>query len=467
LIVDPSDPNRLWLRATYGLLTSADRGCKWHYICEAAPGYYGTEDPMLGVVADGALIGGLFRGLTTTRDHGCNWSLAGPMEGAYVVDLAVQPSDASRALAMASSGSADGSFTNQIYKSTDSALHWTQLGQDLDRELLLLTLDAAPSLPSRIYVTAIRTSTGDGGAGVREGVLVRSDNEGISWTTRPILGSTSGFEPWLSAVHPGDPNKLYVRLRGPDSGPEGLIENRVVYSADSGETWQQIFEARADILGFALSPDGSRVLLGLGDSREPSRARPVDGAVLGIYSASAQDHQFTRTRSGQIGCLTWSADGLYFCGAEYSIDGGRGFELGLSTDEGLTSKPVMHLAGIEGMLECPSDASTSAVCDESEWTPLCKDLGRCEFDSGSYIPYTPGETCSTGSGGTGAGADGGYGGSPGSGGVSDAGVSGGNAADAGLSVRGGCGVAARPLGGLAAGFLLALFALRARPRLRR
>src|SRR5262245_47937347 len=67
LLLDPSDANRLWLRATYGVLTSADRGCTWHRICEAAPGYSGTEDPMFGVTADGAVIGAMFRGLSTTR----------------------------------------------------------------------------------------------------------------------------------------------------------------------------------------------------------------------------------------------------------------------------------------------------------------------------------------------------------------------------------------------------------------
>jgi hypothetical protein len=32
VIQDPLDGNRLWLRATYGLITSVDKGRTWHWI---------------------------------------------------------------------------------------------------------------------------------------------------------------------------------------------------------------------------------------------------------------------------------------------------------------------------------------------------------------------------------------------------------------------------------------------------
>jgi photosystem II stability/assembly factor-like uncharacterized protein len=465
LVLDPSDPNRLWLRATYGLLTSDDRGCTWHRICETAPNYLGTEDPMFGVLANGTVIGGTFRGTTTTRDHGCNWSAAGPMEDQFVADLAVQPTDSRRAVAMVSSGLGDGGFSNQIYRTTDSAASWAKLGSALDSSLLLLTLDAAPSAPNKIYVTAIRFTEKDGGSLATEGFLLRTDDDGATWSERAITESVGGFEPWLSAVHPTDPNKIYVRLRGPDTGPD-LVENRVVYSSDGGDTWQQIFRARADILGFALSPDGSRVLLGLGDSRSLGMTRPVDPGVLGIYAAGAQNHQFVRTRSGHIGCLTWSPDGVYFCATEYPIDMSPGFELGLTTDEGVTARQVMHRASIEGMLECPASSATAQVCLADEWLPICKDLGRCDFETGEYVAYPVGETCA-GSGGSGAvSGTGGACGTVGSGGA-DAGVLGSNQGTESLNISGGCGTASGPASGIAALGLLSLSALGAWWRKRR
>jgi photosystem II stability/assembly factor-like uncharacterized protein len=467
LVLDPSDPNRLWARATYGLLTSADRGCTWHRICENAPNYRDTEDPMFGVLADGTVIGGTSRGTTTTRDHGCNWSAAGPMENQFVADLAVLPTDPRRAVAMVSSGLSDGGFSNQIYRTTDSAATWAKLGPEIDPSFVLLTLDAAPSAPSRIYVTAMRFTAGDGGALATEGFLLRSDDDGATWSQRPIQGSVDRFEPWLSAVHPTDPNKIYVRLRGPDSGPD-FVQNRVLYSADGGDTWQPIFEARADILGFALSPDGNRVLLGLGDSRALQMTRPVHPGVLGIYAASARDHRFVRTRLGHIGCLTWSPDGVYFCASEYPVDMTQGFELGLTTDEGVTAKKVMHRASIEGMLECPASSATAQFCEADEWLPICKDLGRCDFESGQFVAYPRGETCPTGPGGTGGTqGSGGAGGTLGSGGASDAGPPGGNQAAESLDISGGCGTASGPASGFAALGLLSLSALGAWWRKRR
>ena len=404
---------------------------------------------MFGVMGDGTVIGGTFHGIATTFDHGCNWSNGASTADKFYIDLAVQPTDPARAIAIDGSGRGDGGFTNQVWRTTDSARTWTALGAGLDPDLIVLTLDAAPSAPSRIYVTAVRTRVGDGGAPLREGVLLRSENDGVSFSVHVIPGSTAGFEPWLSAIHPTDPKKLYVRLHGPNTSPPGVVENRVVYSADGGDTWQRIFDVRADVLGFALSPDGSRVLLGVGDSHDLDKARPVDASVLGLYAASSNDHEFKRTRAGQIGCLTWAAEGLYFCSTQFPIDGGAsGFELGLSTDEGVTAKQVMHLAGIEGMLECPQSSTLSELCEEEEWKAICLDIGRCSFDDGGLIPYPPGDTCPAtggtgGSGGTGADAGAGSGGTSGAGngtggGVPDASAGAANAADNGLTVRGGC-----------------------------
>lgn len=309
LLTDPSNPDRLWLRATYGVLTSTDRGCTWHWLCEQALGYRGEADPMLGVMADGSVIGGIFDGLVTSRDSGCSWSFDGPLEGLNVEDLAVDKRDPARAIVLSTNGDSDGRFLSRLWQTTDSARTWVQLGPALADDALVFTLDAAPSEPNRIYVTGRRYGASDGGFTSGDGLLFRSDDTGKTWQTKLIPGGPEEFAPYLSAVHPNDPQKIYVRLRGKDD--DSAVTNRVIYSPDGGESWQQIFEARADVLGFALSPDGRRIALGLGDPRTPGRA--VDDSVLGLYLASTQDHRFAPKRAGHVGCLTWSNDGLYFC----------------------------------------------------------------------------------------------------------------------------------------------------------
>src|SRR5687768_4664985 len=73
LVVHPTNPDRLWLRATHGVLTSPDRGKTWRWVCEEAVGYTGTRDPPIGVTQTGAVLVGV-SGLSISRDEGCDWN---------------------------------------------------------------------------------------------------------------------------------------------------------------------------------------------------------------------------------------------------------------------------------------------------------------------------------------------------------------------------------------------------------
>jgi photosystem II stability/assembly factor-like uncharacterized protein len=413
VLQDPSNPDRLWVRATHGIMTSADRGCMWHWICEAALHYTGTDDPMLGVMADGTVVAATFEGLVTSRNHGCDWTVEGPMSGRYVADLSVQKDDATRAVAITSNSDSPGSFLNRVWRTTDSAASWTQLGQDLPSDAVPFTIDTAPSDARRVYVSAQRYLQ-DAGF-VAESLLLRSDDDGATWTTLPVGSIANDLEPYLSAIHPNDPSRIYLRLR--DQGdPTRTVVNRVLFSADAGENWQEIFVGAADILGFALSPDGSRVALGLGDSRAPVGERPVDPSVLGLYTASTADHEFVRRHEGQVGCISWSSRGMYFCGAGYEVQGKVAFELGFTNDEGASVTQVMELAGVEGPLACPAESQMSLACKlQNDWPGVCVRLGRCDPATGEVIQRPRGETCPVGpatGGAAGSSGSGGHGADP-------------------------------------------------------
>ena len=91
------------------------------------------------------------------------------------------------------------------------------------------SLCAAPPVNSPVRCLSGRGFHGflEAGGGFRsEGVLLRSENDGTSFSAHTIPGANNNLQPWLSAIHPSDPDKLYVRLRGPDSGPDEPVENR-------------------------------------------------------------------------------------------------------------------------------------------------------------------------------------------------------------------------------------------------
>src|SRR2546428_3919761 len=73
IIVDPSDPTSIVVRATYGILTTRDGGQRWSWICEASVGYGGSEDPMMGITKDSSMLARTFEGLSATHDPSCHW----------------------------------------------------------------------------------------------------------------------------------------------------------------------------------------------------------------------------------------------------------------------------------------------------------------------------------------------------------------------------------------------------------
>src|SRR5882724_13370178 len=71
LIVAPKDASHIAVRATFGLVLSADGGKNWSWVCEAAAEFVNGEDPPIEVTADNSLIVASSAAFTTSPDFGC------------------------------------------------------------------------------------------------------------------------------------------------------------------------------------------------------------------------------------------------------------------------------------------------------------------------------------------------------------------------------------------------------------
>ena len=465
LIVHPNDPNRVWLRATYGILTSGDRGASWHWVCEQSVGYRGTEDPAIAIASTGRFMAAFFDGLSTTTDNGCDFSMEQSIGQQNVVDISVDKVDPTRVLAITSTGDGSGYFINEVWRSSDSGASWTRVGDRVDKTFLALTIDSAPSDPKTIYMTGAIFLPSDGGTELpTKGVLLRSTDSGLTWKSIDLVGTDNQNQPYLSAVDPKDPKKLFIRVRGPDistpADPGQFVESRLLYSENGGDSFREVFRGNADFLGFALAPDGQTVLLGLGDAKALGGARPGDETQFGLYRATLPALNFQRVGHmnnvpvGHIGCLTYDHDTLWVCTSEFK----QGFELARSSDGGLTLESVMHLKDLAGPVQCGCDTTTGANCPAA-WQPVCENISRCEF--GTPDPNL--QQC-TGDGGSSGGA-GGRGGGTGSGGsgLGGAGASGGSAGTTNPAAGSGgsdssCGCRVPPEGASGAGVFVALSA---------
>jgi hypothetical protein len=243
-------------------------------------------------------------------------------------------------------------------------------------------------------------------------VIERSDDRGATWQELPIPGTDASHLPYIGAVDPTSPDVLYVRLDGDPA-------DQLLVSKDGGATWQKVFETTGNMSGFALSPGGATVALG--------------GGADGLWTAPAATLQFTKVSEASVACLTWSLGGLYVCADEHADM----FTVGLSTDQGKTWRPLMHLQDLCGPLQCDASTSVGQQCP-SLWPSTQSILdATCDGSDAGTSSTTSSATTSASSsgvsssaGGTGGAGAGGHEGGSASSGCSFLGAAGDGAAAA-------------------------------------
>jgi len=404
IVFSPKDENVIIGRATYAILPSNDNGKSWGYLCEdalALPGATTYQDPEIGVTYKNYIIAGLFsptKGLDVSPDLGCNWNcIGGPLAGQQVADIVVRPdstpndsglaSTSHQVLALISTFLADGGSSSQIFESPDDGVTWNALSGPLDPTVAFQTIDVAKSDPSRIYLSGNRNY-----ALARTGSLFVSADNGVTWTERPVtdfnkpvpcsgdptMMCQSEDSLFIAGVDPNDADVVYLRSNGPTG--TGTPGNSVLYvTRDAGQTigiaqtfalpsmTSTDFIVIGEVLGFALSPDGSKVFTGTKES--------------GLWMASAADLMppdisstaFTSINKNlQVQCLATRSvsngpDELWACSTELS-----GFIFGKSTDDGAHFTTMMPtITSMAGPIACSASGSTSAACYTDANASLC------------------------------------------------------------------------------------------------
>lgn len=460
LLEHPGDSNRLYLTATFGLLVTEDHGKNWYTICEEAFALKFLEgDPVLEVMPDGSLLGGIYDTLNRSTDCGCTWktTLAADAK-AYVLDLTVDRSTGA-VLALVSD-STTFPARSSVFESTDKGATWKKLS-DLPATIVNgLTIDVAPSSSARVYVTGLTYNDPNNPS---VALLAVSDDHAATWQSREIEGAGPSASPYIAAVDAANPDRLYVRTDEWLDFGDYAANDALLYSDDAGRTWRELVRHSAKLFGFALSPDGGTVLIGYGDPVQ-SGGRTVNPDDMGIYRASTSALTFDKIYSGPVNCLRWTSNGLYVCLTENHPDlPTPGMSLGftptvnftLATTNPLTS--LLSVKQVRGPLAC-----TASVCTDNWKTgvdavaPLCQLLqASCDVDPSVNVLSCPAQP----DGGTGTGTGGASGTAGASGGGGNAAGTGG-AGGGGGGKSGGCGCASGPTHNQDAGLaVLALAAL--------
>jgi hypothetical protein len=365
-LFSPANSNVVWLRTTYGILPSTNNGGSWAYLCEDVMGLQsqggsGYEDPSIGLMANGNVIATDSLGLNVSTNMGCDWSCqGGTLAGQSVVDLAVFPSDASKAVALASTSVPDpdsgtSNFATQVFQTSDNGMTWNPVGPTLDPTVTVQTLDVPNSDPTRIYVSGTRAFGSN-----KTAWLFMYTAASNRWVEQQITDFDNTMEDsiYIGAVDPNDADLVYLRSEAVATGGESRLFVTSNASSDAGAMFTTpttgTFQTPAatgstiigELLGFALSPDGSKVYVGTRES--------------GVWMAPASTLVFTQTNSHiHTQCLSTRGPELWACS-----DAVSGFVAGVSTDDGATfTTKLCSVTGLTGVIACPGpDAGVPIGC---------------------------------------------------------------------------------------------------------
>ena len=336
----PSQPDLVALRTTFGVLVSGDGGRNWSWICEPAVGYADVnQDPSIGWTAGAALVG-MFEGLAVSPDEGCSWSTKIPTS---IGDVVVRRDDPRGAFALTSAyqgtdDAGDLRYTSTIVATADDGATWAPFGTPIDPLVFPETIDVSADGTS-IYVSGETFLPGNG----RQGVFLRSTDQGVHYAKSTIALEPLEAAPFIAAIDPTNPLRVYVRTSsaapaGSSGAPTGAC--RLLVSDDGGQSFRTVLTSAGPLLGFALSPDGTKVYAG--------------GPDDGVQVADSATLSFAKRSSLPVQCLGASKAGLFACS-----DDAVAFLLGVSTDDGATFSPVLRRRCVRGALACPAGTSTA------------------------------------------------------------------------------------------------------------
>ena len=359
-------PQEIILATTFGLLVTEDDGATWQYVCETDTTTSNAGQYIVGPPPGDRIYAVSDWGAPVTGDDACTWMLgAGPIaEAQSIVDVFPDPSDASRAFAIASFATDGGDSLMAVYRSTDGGLTYSgplftaPVGFDLQG------IEVAASAPEKVYATFYE----------RNGVhprLARSDDGGDSWTTSDIEPGVGSAVPFLAGVDPTDPETLYLRI---SSAPgEANAFQGLAITTDGGATWTVPLLVQgqgAALVGFARRPDGS--LLAVGSLAGPT----LNTGVPTIFRSDVGRKIFTSESLSFHPVGLGQRDGTLFVAANNFVDG---FALASSDDGGKSWNPRMRFRDVAGIKAC-----VFSSCQQ-----------RCDLLAGTTL-FAPG-TCNPGS----------------------------------------------------------------------
>lgn len=341
---DPTDPSHLVVESdAWGLFESRDGGATFWWVCAEA-----YEGDSLGILHPSAvitqrgttLIANFYAGLQASTPDSCGWAPVPALDTSVAQDIVQTETGDLVVLA------ANGAMT-RLLRSSDGGESWQEFGEPLPTDAAAISL-ATRSLEGVLFVGSLVPETGQ----IR---ILRSDDGAETWMARDTELEVRAGRP-LVFTDPSSSERLYLRIDNlPTSQQAPDPPDALWMSADSGESWQLLLQATADLPGLAFSPNG----------KELAVAGPAEGlriarlGELGDAGSAAFEPRF----GGPLWALAWREDGLLADQGDLNA-GAAGFKLARSTDDGWTFEPVFSVCETE-LIQCSESPSAQTRCADT------------------------------------------------------------------------------------------------------
>jgi hypothetical protein len=325
--VPGSDGKTIFLRTTFGVLVSRDRGQRWRWICERSLGYDGQWDPPIAVTRDGRLWVGLEGGLLSTTTDGCEVERTPELEGHTVKDLTTDPRGETLWAITGAPGKR--SF---VWRRDPGKAFERLAGMD---DTNLMTIEVAPSRPGLVYVTGQPYTT------IR-GQIFRSDDRGATFANESAAALVADGPLFIGSVDPLDPQRILLRhlhAKGSD----------LYLSKDGGRTLTNVLTMASAMFGFTKTADGKSIWAGSGLAEH------------GIFRSTDRGEHFDVVSKHGVLCLHAAAsDALFVCENAFTPGAPA---IGLARDGvGRTITPIAKFTDIDGPVACEGGDARASLC---------------------------------------------------------------------------------------------------------
>lgn len=381
-IFAPADaPERVILATNFGLIVSDDDGATWEWSCEPRTDdntilYQKAASPSQRIFA--VLIA---HPMVYSDDLACTWTASGGTLASLVArDAFTDPTSADHVLAAAITPT-NTLQPSSVYRSTDGGLTFGPALISGPAGGDILGVENAVSDPATMYVAMY------GGANnTVDPILARSTDTGVTWSSTdlgPMLGSATVR---IIAVDPTNPRRLFLRI-GITSGGEKLG-----VSTDGGLTIAEPVSVDKQLTAFARLASGTILVAGLDSDNHGVGFRSTDGGATFVPWTNPPHLRALAERNGKL-----------YAAADNFLDL---FAAGVSTDEGLTWKPILTYDQVKRVKACVKDACQATCQNMALLTLWPASVCGDDTDAGSTPTNMPKSGCgcrAAGDGGSGQG----------------------------------------------------------------